>query len=138
MNAVYYGSYASQFPSNAFGRSPLDGKQLKRLQELTGVKVGDQNAEMAGSQVSFTRPELSPCLAGLKDRDDPKYKEALAIIRAGQDLLAKSPREDMPGSRLIGLDAERERKYEKSRQAEAEARAAILTGRKYHPGSSGH
>ncbi len=99
MNAPYYGKYASAFTDNLFGRSPLDDSQLARLAELTGVPVNARNtgAELKGSQVNFTRPELSPCLAGLTDHNDPKYKEALSIIKAGRQTLQASPRADMPG-----------------------------------------
>jgi hypothetical protein len=54
-------------------------------------------AELRGSQVNFTRPELSPCLSGFRNRNDPNYTEALAIIRAGAQRLAERPRADMRG-----------------------------------------
>jgi len=126
INAPYYGSYASAYPHNAFGRSPLSNQQLKRLAELTGVKVGQQNTEMQGSQVSFDRPELSPCLAKLKDKTDPKYTEALAIIRAGKAMLAKRPRMDMPGAKLVGIEAKRQQKYDKQARAEAVVRRNMV------------
>ena len=40
VNAPYYGSYASAYPNNAFGRSPLGAKQLRRLSQLTELKLG--------------------------------------------------------------------------------------------------
>lgn len=126
MNAVYYGSYASVYPDNAFGRSPLDNKQLAELRALTGVKVGDQGTEMQGSQISFTRPELSPCLAKFEDKSDPRYKRAIEIIRAGKAMLARRPRMDMPGARLVGVDCQRQRKYDKQVRAEVEARQTIV------------
>jgi hypothetical protein len=82
LNAGYYGSYDTQYPHNPFGRSPLSGQQVKRLAEITGVKLGTTESELAGNQVWFDRPALSPCLRGVK-RDDPRYAEALAIIEAG-------------------------------------------------------
>jgi len=99
MNAPYYGTYASAYPDNRFGRSPLDDGQLARLAELTGVPLNAQNtgAELSGSQVSFTRPELSPCLASFDNRDDPKCQKALSIIAAGRRTLFAHPRADMPG-----------------------------------------
>lgn len=129
MNAPYYGSYASAYAENAFGRSPLGNEALRRLSELTGTEVGTQQSEMRGSQVSFTRPELSPCLAGFKDKGDPKYVEALAIIRAGQELLARIPRADMPNSKLVGVDCKRQEKYEAYLKSEAEGRKALLKER---------
>ncbi|MBN1344476.1 MAG: hypothetical protein JXQ73_17435 [Phycisphaerae bacterium] len=122
MNAVYYGSYASAYPHNRFGRSPLNDQQLKRLKELTGAGVGDQGAEMRGSQVSFARPELSPCLARLKDKNDPRYAEAIAIIRAGTEKLAKTPRMDMPGAKLVGIECQRQAKYDTQARIEAKTR----------------
>jgi hypothetical protein len=67
------------------------------LATLTGLPLDAPNtgAELWGSQVNFTRPERSPCLAGLAD-NDPRRDEALAIIRKGSDSLLARPREDMP------------------------------------------
>lgn len=99
MNAPYYGNYASAYSDNLFGRSPLDDRQLARLTELTGVPLNARNtgAELKGSQVNFTRPELSPCLASLNDHDDQEYQEALLIIKAGRRALLAKPRADMTG-----------------------------------------
>lgn len=133
INAPYYGSYASAYPENVFGRSPLDDAQIHRLRELTGVKVGDQDTEMQGSQISFTRPELSPCLTALKDKNDPKYKHALAIIRAGQTMLARRPRMDMPGAKLVGIERQRQAKYDAQARKEARARRAMAGGRRGPP-----
>jgi hypothetical protein len=129
LNAPYYGSYATSFGDNAFGRSPLDAKQVARLGELTAVAVGDQKVEMKASQVSFTRPELSPCLAGLKEKDPAKYAEALAIIRAGQETLARVGRADVPGYRLSDVDRARQEKYDALMRAQAAARRAIVAGK---------
>ena len=82
LNAPYYGSYYTAYPDAPFGRSPLNHSELTRLAELTGVPVQAPNvgAELRGSQVNLTRPELSPCLEKL-GHADPAYQEALAIIR---------------------------------------------------------
>ena len=128
INAPYYPSYASSYPGGLYGRSPLDGKQLGDLSKLVGVNLnGRENAD----QVSLTRPELSPCLARIADKNDARYKEALAILQAGKEMLAKVPREDMPGAKLVGIEADRERKYERLSQAESEARQAIARGEKH-------
>jgi len=105
LNAVYYGSFACERPSNLGGRSPIDPNGLARLSGLTGLNVTD---EVKGSYVNLTRPELSLCLttnlpeAGGKARftgtSDPAYQEALAIIRAGAADLVRRPRMDMPGA----------------------------------------
>ncbi len=128
INAPYYPSYASSYPGNLYGRSPLDGKQLGALGKLVGMNLtGREHAD----QVSLTRPELSPCLAKIPDKSDPRYKEAIAILQAGRDALAKVPREDMPGAKLLGIEAAREEKYQRLLQAEAEARQAIARGEKH-------
>jgi hypothetical protein len=134
LNAPYYPTYASAYPDSLYGRSPLSAGQLKRLSELTGMKFGGQEGDRL---VNLTRPELSLCLAGFKDRSDTKLAEALAILRAGVEMLAKRPREDMTGSRLDGLDAQREARYQERARIEADVRRAILSGVKiypYHPG----
>ncbi len=125
MNAPYYGSYASAYRDNPFGRSPLSNDDLKRLRQLTGVKVGDQAAEMKTSTVCFDRPEKSPCLDGLRDKDPKRYARALAIIRSGQQRLAARPRMDMPGAKLLGIEADRQAKYDRRAQAEARARREL-------------
>jgi len=137
MNAPYYGSYASAYPDNVFGRSPLNDEQLRRLRELTGKEIGSQKLEMEGSQISFTRPEVSPCLSVFKDKNDPRYKEALAIIQAGKRMLSQRPRADMPGFKLTGLDLTRQQKYDSLLKQEQDARTAILEGRKTYSSDKG-
>jgi hypothetical protein len=94
INAPYYPEYAAGFYRNhPFGRSPIEDRQLRRLETLTGVSLDRHGIALA----DFTRPELSPCLNGFADKHDPKYREALAILRAGKQNLALHPRADMPG-----------------------------------------
>jgi len=131
LNAPYYPVYSSVYPDNLYGRSPLDDKQLKRLGELTGVKFDGKAA--GDTLVNLTRPDLSPCLASLKDKSDPRYAEALAIIEAGKKLLAERPREDMPGFQILGKDAQREARYQERAKIEADVRRAILAGEKVYP-----
>ncbi len=133
LNAPYYPNYASAYPDNLFGRSPLNDGHLNRLAELTGVRVNARPnaAELAGSQVNFTRPEWSPCLAKL-DKKGKQYGEALAIIRAGQDALAKKPRPDMPKFQLVSdRDQKRQDRCNTLAQAELASRKAILEGDKF-------
>ncbi len=133
LNAPYYPNYASVFPDNLFGRSPLNDRQLTQLADLTGVPVNARKnaAELSGSQISFTRPERSPCLAKL-DKDGDKYGEALAIIRAGQDTLAKTPRADMAKFQLVSdQDRSRQERCDTLAQAEIASRKAILQGCKF-------
>ena len=111
-----------------YGRSPLDGRQLERLSELTGVKVGERQS---CGDVNFARPRLSPCLAHFADTGDPRYQEALSISRSGQQALARRPRADMPGFRLASqIEIDQQAKYEARLKAEAQMRSAIAGGRK--------
>jgi hypothetical protein len=85
INAPYYPEYSTGYPENLFGRAPIDMGQLHRLSELVGLSLADRS--FAGA-VSFTRPELSPCLAGIPDRHGPRWREAVAILESGKQKLA--------------------------------------------------
>jgi len=131
INAPYYPSYASAYRKNLFGRCPLDKTQLARLKALTGVDVLHHSHDQE-PLISFTRPAVSPCLAGLKKQRSKRYAEALAIIRSGKARLADHPRMDMAGAELEGPDRERQKKYRRLLRREAEARRAIADGRRLH------
>ncbi len=134
LNAPYYPSFASAHPDNLAGRSPLDDRQLARLEELTGVpllKLADHAANR-GPQITFDRPELSPCLTTLVKMRDPNFREALAIIRTGRDLLTTHPEADMPGFEPGARDQWREQKYLARLDAEQRNREAIRQGVKYY------
>jgi len=120
INAPYYPSYATNFPDNPYGRSPLTNAQTARLKVL-GI------SDLA---VSFDRPELSPGLDKFKDRNDPLYKEALALIQAGKETLVQSPRPDMPGFVPCALDQKRDEKYRRRLEAELTNRTAIREGKR--------
>jgi hypothetical protein len=81
-----------------------------------------------GILVSFDRPALSPCLARFKDKGDPKYGEALAIIQSGRDMLARRPAADMPGFVPCAEDRRREAKYAERARIEQRNRDAIRRG----------
>ncbi|MCY2989003.1 MAG: hypothetical protein NTY19_14195 [Planctomycetota bacterium] len=132
INAPYYPEYAGgAYRDNLYGRAPLNGNQLKRLSELTGVKLHEHGAL---DQVSFTRPEKSQCLQQFKDPTDPQYKEALAIIQAAKETLAHDPRPDMAGFRITHpRELEQQQKYDAGRKLETETRAAIVRGEKRFP-----
>jgi len=120
INAPYYPEYASNFRDNLYGRSPLDDRQLAELKSLTG-----------STDVNFTRPDLSPCLARFTDRADPACQRALALIAAGKQLLAERPRADMPGFRLVSpIEIAQQAKYDALQQAEQQARQAAVRGEK--------
>ena len=133
INAPYYPSYASTYRANLYGRCPIGPGDLKRLKALTGVDVLRRPHDPL---ISFTRPEKSPCLAPLAEQGGAKYNEALAIIDAGRNALAKEPREDMPGAELRDNDRDREAKYARLLRQEEKARQAIAAQRKvYDPKS---
>lgn len=130
INGVYYPEYESAYPDNPAGRSPLTNSQLKRLGDLCKVdfnKLSKHNRK-AGPQISFDRPELSPCLASLKV-NSKHYNEALEIIRSGQIQLALKPRADMDGfipcqEHLVQLE-----KYETRLKIEKENNRAVAEGK---------
>ncbi|MHC4665591.1 MAG: hypothetical protein ACYS9T_06490, partial [Planctomycetota bacterium] len=130
INGPYYPYYASAYPENLAGRSPLNDEQIQRLSELTGVNLSDlaRHSRELGPQVSFDRPQFSPCLEKFAGQNDPNYFGALAIIQAGKDMLERRPRADMPGFQACPLDKQRQRKYAMRRQAELCSRLAIRTG----------
>ena len=134
LNATYYPRYDCAYPDNLTGRSPLNNKQLKRLSELTKVpfdRLAAHNSNL-GPQVSFDRPELSPCLQKFKERTDPNYIEALAIIEAGSMMLKKRPRADMPGFQACPIDQQRQQQYTARQQIELQNRRSIQKGLKLY------
>lgn len=108
---------------------PIDNDQLNRLNQLTGWPLAAQksHSESLGPEVSFERPELSPCLGKLDPRST-QYQEALAIIRAGKETLARRLRADMPGFQACAADQQRETKYQQRRYVELSVRQAIRQG----------
>lgn len=136
MNAPYYPEYSSAYPDNLAGRAPITVPQMNRLAELTGVpfhKLAGHYSNQ-GPQVSFARPELSPCLAGLKERNSAGYDEALAIIRAGAAMLKQRPDAEMDGYVPCELDLRRQRKSDALIQFDRKVREALAKGGKvYEP-----
>jgi len=134
LNAPYYPTYATGYPGGAFGRSPMTGEELTRLGALTGVNfldhVGDQEEEIL---VSFDRPEMSPVLAVLRDKDAAAYTEALALIEAGAKRLAGTDRGDLPTFALAGIEADRQAKYVERQETAARTREAMLRGERHYP-----
>ncbi len=133
LNSPYYPTTYASRSGPGPGRNPLTKTQTVRLFQLTGLndkKVG--TAEFfAGPQVSFDRPEQSPCLKSLDD-DEKAHQEAVAIIRAGKESLEKLPRADMPGREFVVNDRDRRRQahQEKYLEIERKVRAAIRDGGK--------
>ncbi len=134
LNGVYYPTYASAYPDSLTGRCPLDDAQLQRLAQLTLVPFDQLRSFAAdrGPQITFERPQWSPCLANVGDVNSADYREALSIIQSGKARLAERPRADMPGFQPSGEDLRREAKFALRRQIELRSRAAIRQGTKYY------
>ncbi len=135
LGGPYYPDYACAHPTNVAGRAPLSIAQLHQLAALTGLPLIDVegNPGFAGHRLwlSFDRPELSPCLSQL-DKSGEAYREALAIIQAGQAELRQTPEADMPHFRPCAEHQIREAKYQTLRQREAGRRQALAEGRKVY------
>lgn len=140
LNAPYYPTYNCAYPQSVSGRCPLTRPQLARLCELVGPpwiwqdegSVFNNFGASPGIMVSFDRPELSPCLAQFADHADPKYLEAIAIIRSGQEMLAQRPEADRPGFVPCPEDQRREAKYAERRRMEQHNREAIVSGNRVY------
>ncbi len=130
INAPYYPAYETSYPSNLAGRAPIDNKQLARLSELTGVPFRERAAfsKNQGAEVSFDRPEMSPCLQTLKTRDSSAYREALSIIEAGRKNFAALPGADKAGFQACETDLKRTARYEGRVAIETENRRAMSAG----------
>ena len=134
INAPYYPRYDTSYPDNVGGRAPLNNAQVARLAELTGVPFAAQAdfAKNPGPQVTFERPDRSPCLSSIKDKDEAKYQEALAIIEAGRQALAKCPQADMAGFQACAVDRQHEERYAQRRRIELRNREALRQGGKVY------
>ncbi|MDO5553113.1 MAG: hypothetical protein Q4G68_05080 [Planctomycetia bacterium] len=139
LNAPYYPDFSSGFPNNPYGRSPLTFEETARLAELTGYVA--ITIQMAGGgrperplepAISFTRPEISPCLNQWNTpelRENAEYQESLALIKLGADRLRAAPREDMPGWKLTNpIEIRRNEKYEVFRERLKRMQEAAATG----------
>ncbi len=130
LNAPYYSTYASAYDQGACGRAPFSAAELNRLQELTGKEF--QLGHGAHPLLNFDRPQLSPILAGLQERDAGAHQQALALIVAGQERLAAKPRADMPGFEPCETDRRRLNKYDRLWQHQLSVREAMRNGTKVY------
>lgn len=132
LNGVYYAHYESAYPENPAGRSPLTSSELERLGKLCGVDFNTLTGfnRNLGPQISFKRPELSPCLSGIKKRN--KRREALDIINLGQQRLKEVPRADMAGFVPCEQQQLQLEKYEALQQLEEKNQRAISEGEKHY------
>jgi mono/diheme cytochrome c family protein len=135
LNAPYYAHYESAYPDHPAGRSPMTFEEHARLSELTGVDVHSQGffawSRPLSVLISFTRPELSPCLAGLEPTTDA-YREAVGLIRAGAARLEQRPRADMPGFVPAAYAEPVEARYARLRERESRVREALETGERVY------
>ena len=133
LNAPYYPNFECAYPQNQAGRSPLSFAEVKRVQQLSGVKLADQHWYRQRSQFSFDRPEVSRILTSASCATNESARaEVLSIIRKGQERLYAKPRNDMDGFYPCEKDVARLNKYEKSQAREEQVYAAIREGRKLY------
>jgi hypothetical protein len=150
LNAPYYPSYATSYPNNPFGRSPLTYDESKRLKELTGINVTpglsdsgnmyydapneltqrDKTIIFLSCILNFDEPEKSEALRGLKEKDPKKYEESLQIIFEGSKRIQANGNNDFFEFKACTLDEWRDKKYIQSRKIEQENRKSIVAGEK--------
>ncbi|MCX6926908.1 MAG: hypothetical protein NT154_27430 [Verrucomicrobia bacterium] len=154
LNAPYYARYEDYYTANTWGRSPLDHQQLLRLGQLVSAApegkrwgwssvteyIGGSTPPgslMASGElpVNFTRPERSACLRAFPTPEQPGYTEALALIRAGQSMLAEHPRADMAGFQPCAADQERLNAWRQRREMEEGIWQALREGRQVYDAS---
>lgn len=132
INGVYYPVYESAFDDTLAGRSPLNNHEISELCDLTGINVWDLNnhGRQLQSQISFNRPEMSPCLDGIRN-DEEKFNRAVAIIQIGMERLRQTPRGDIE-KELIPSDKHKAqlRKYIERLKEEDAYRKSIANGEK--------
>jgi hypothetical protein len=130
LNAPYYPTYASAHDTGPAGRAPLSGAELETLQQLTGKKFNLGHG--ARPMLSFDRPELSPILVGLEQRDAETYSSALSIITSGKTRLTEKPRAGMPGFEPCETDRARLAKYDRLQRYQQLVRDALRNGEKIY------
>jgi hypothetical protein len=135
MNGPYYPSYACAYPNSQSGRSPIPTREMQKLCSLTGMNYGSLRSNGRGerAQISFERPELSPCLKRIKaGKESDAYKQAIAIIQAGSAALKAKPRCDMKGFVPCAEDKKRLDKFDYLDSIEQKYRKAIDAGKKLY------
>ncbi|MBT8037642.1 MAG: hypothetical protein KJO21_08870 [Verrucomicrobiae bacterium] len=131
LNAPYYPTYESAYPTGFAGRSPLNAQEMKTLKTLTGAKFVTGHDRGKRAQLSFERPELSPCLSHLTP-DSKKHQQSLAIIHRGAARLQLTPRCDMQGFEPSEKDRKRLKKQRERWEIEQANRKAIQDGKKIY------
>jgi len=95
LNGVYYPVYESAFDNAMAGRSPLTYEEMEELGQLVGVNLWSLNGHTRKmtAQISFDRPEKSPCLNNIEG--DQERKRAIELIKIGRKRLKETPRGDI-------------------------------------------
>ena len=127
LNAPFYTDYTCAYPSNPTGRCLLTQAELNKISSLTGAVFDTIHWDgyNRGPQISFDRPDLSPCLDGVTGS---AYTSALSIIQTGQSRLISNPRVNMPGHVPNAGDILRLDKYDMRKAIELLNRQAIREG----------
>ncbi len=134
LNGVYYPVYESSFGDNLAGRCPLNDEEIKRLGKLTNTNFDVLNKfnRKLTAQVSFDRPEESPCLDVIRN-DKAKYDEAVAIINKGKQRLEETPRGDIEDELYLSdRDKKQLEKYVFRLKEENKNKSCIAAGQKYY------
>lgn len=129
LNGVYYPVYEAYYEENLAGRSPLSDEETKELGELCGIDIFGLNGHWrsATAQISFERPEVSPCLDKIRT-DKSKYEKALSIIAIGGNRLKEHPRADMKGFEPCERLKSQLDNYARLLESELKNNSAILQG----------
>ena len=134
LNGVYYPLYETAFDTTLAGRSPLYNDEIKELIALTKVDIWSLNSHWRKqtAQITFDRPEMSPCLDGIRDNKE-SFKRAVEIINTGRKRLKKSPRGDIEKD-IVPCERNREQliKYTERLKIERQNSAAISNNKKLY------
>lgn len=130
LNGVYYPVYESAFDSTLAGRSPLYNQEIEELTQLTGVNIWNLNnhGRKLAAQIAFDRPEVSPCLDGIRN-DKQKYARAVEIIRTGQKRLKATPRGDIEKD-LVPCERHKKQLRKYTERLKIEQQNCSVTGEK--------
>ena len=134
LNGVYYPIYESSFGSHWAGRCPLTDEEVELLSQLTGIDFNVLNSwkRKLQAQISFDRPEESPCLDVIR-HDKEKMKQALSILHIGKKRLKATPRGDVESKiTLSEKDKNQLRKYANRLLEEEKNKQSIVKGTKYY------
>jgi hypothetical protein len=124
--------YESAFDSTLAGRSPLLDHEIIELGKLTGINFDALNnhSRKLTAQISFDRPEESPCLDHIKD--EKSFTRAVEIIKIGQERLKSTPRGDLEDELVpCYRHVQQLKKYMERLEIEQANNRCIVEGNKY-------